>query len=157
MLLRRRERHQNVLRALSRTKVNAVNRRGVLQAAATMLCDAVLLPLRRAVAARRMSRVRPGDPEWPSEASWDELRQAVGGRLIKVTSPLTECLGARSGGACDQLFRQLKNPYFLRDEVGLTQSLGWVGAWTTAPSAYAIPAESTADVVAGVNFAREGP
>ena len=60
-----------------------------------------------------------------------------------------------SGQDCGPLFRQLKNPYFLRDEAGLTQTFGWVDAWTSAPSRYAIAAESTADVIAGVNFARE--
>ena len=101
------------------------------------------------------TRVRPGEAGWPSQASWDRLREAVGGRLTKVSSPLVACTQAPTGQYCEPLFRRLKNPYFLRDEVGLTQTLGWVDAWTSAPSAYAIAAESTADVVAGVNFARE--
>jgi hypothetical protein len=37
------------------------------------------------------SRVRPGDPAWPSKASWDRLNREVGGRLIKVQSPLGVC------------------------------------------------------------------
>jgi FAD/FMN-containing dehydrogenase len=49
----------------------------------------------------------------------------------------------------------LKNPYYLGDEVGLTQSLGWVDAWTSRPSVYAVAARTTEDVVAAVNFARE--
>ena len=53
------------------------------------------------------------------------------------------------------MFKELKNPYFLGDEVGLTQSLGWVGAWTSQPSVYAVAAKATADVVAAVNFARK--
>ena len=36
----------------------------------------------------------------------------------------------------------------------MTQTLGWVGAWTSRPSVYAVAAKSTADVVAAVNFAR---
>src|SRR5208282_477804 len=40
-------------------------------------------------------------------------------------------------------------------EVGLTQSLGWIGAWTSEPSVYAVAAETTGDVVAAVNFARD--
>ena len=55
---------------------------------------------------------------------------------------------------CEQLFKELKNPYYLGDEVGLTQSLGWVGAWTSEPSVYAVAAKTTNDVVAAVNFAR---
>ena len=41
------------------------------------------------------------------------------------------------------MFKELKNPYYLGDEVGLTQSLGWVGAWTSQPSVYAVAAETT--------------
>ena len=52
------------------------------------------------------------------------------------------------------MFKELKNPYYLGDEVGLTQSLGWVGAWTSEPSVYAVAAKTTQDVVAAVNFAR---
>jgi hypothetical protein len=33
------------------------------------------------------SRVRPGDPGWPSEAKWNGLNKAVHGRLVKVSSP----------------------------------------------------------------------
>ena len=102
-----------------------------------------------------MSRVRPGDSAWPSAASWDQLKREVGGRLVKIQSPLATCLEAPSGPSCAHVFKQLKNPYFLSDEVGLTQSLGWVGAWTSRPSAYAVIAESTDDVVAAINFARQ--
>lgn len=30
------------------------------------------------------SRVRPGDPGWPSLADWDRLKNEVGGRLLKL-------------------------------------------------------------------------
>jgi FAD/FMN-containing dehydrogenase len=99
-------------------------------------------------------RVRPGDPAWPSDAAWDELNRQVEGRLIKVRSPLAACVGAPFDAACAQTFKELKNPYYLGDEVGLTQSLGWVGAWTSRPSVYAVAAKTTRDVVAAVNFAR---
>ena len=105
--------------------------------------------------ARPQARVRLGDPEWPSEASWDQLDRDVGGRLIKVRSPLADCVGGSPDAACEQLFKELKNPYYLGDEVGLTQSLGWIGAWTSEPSVYAVAAKTTRDVVAAVNFARE--
>jgi FAD/FMN-containing dehydrogenase len=105
-------------------------------------------------APRPQTRVRLGDPAWPSEASWDHLDRDVEGRLIKVRSPLADCVGGTPDGACEQLFKELKNPYFLGDEVGLTQSLGWVGAWTSEPSVYAVAAKTTQDVVAAVNFAR---
>ena len=101
------------------------------------------------------SRVRPGDPEWPSAASWERLNRDVGGRLIKVESPLAACIEAPESATCAHVFDSLKNPYYLGDEVGLTQSLGWVDAWTSRPSVYAVAARTTDDVVAAVNFARE--
>ena len=76
------------------------------------------------------------------------------GKLIKVVSPLSACVGGPPSEACDQVFKELRNPYYLGDEVGLTQTLGWIGAWTSRPSAYAVATKSTADVVAAVNFAR---
>jgi FAD binding domain/Berberine and berberine like len=107
------------------------------------------------MSATPFSRVRPGDPKWPSEASWNRLNAEVGGQLTEVRSPLAACVDAPSERSCRYLFKQLKNPYYLGDEVGLTQTLGWVGAWTSRPSTYAVTVRSTQDVVAAVNFARE--
>jgi hypothetical protein len=73
------------------------------------------------------TRVRPSDPGWPSDEKWDGLSREVEGRLIKVRSPLAACVGATFDATCVQTFKELKNPYYLGDEVGLTQSLGWVG------------------------------
>ena len=90
-------------------------------------------------APQALSRVRPGNPGWPSEEQWEGLGRGLQGELIKVQSPLTQCVGAQAD-ACAALFKEFKNPYFLGDEVGLTQSLGWVGAWTSRPSVYAVAA-----------------
>ena len=108
----------------------------------------------RAAAAPLKTRIRPGDPAWPSDESWDQLSREVEGRLIKVRSPLAACVGASFDAACAETFKELKNPYYLGDEVGLTQSLGWLGAWTSQPSVYAVAAKTARDVVAAVNFAR---
>ena len=110
---------------------------------------------RASAAALPKERVRPDDPGWPSNAAWDDLNRKVEGRLIKVRSPLADCIGGSFDAACAQVFKELKNPYYLGDEVGLTQSLGWVGAWTSEPSVYAVDAKTAQDVVAAVNFARE--
>ncbi len=101
-------------------------------------------------------RVRPVDPEWPNAARWKALDQQVEGRLIKVQSPLVECADAQAlkGPRCAEFVRHVKNPYYLGDEVGLTQNFGWVDAWTSRPSVYAVAARTTEDVVAAVNFAR---
>lgn len=100
-------------------------------------------------------RVRPSDPAWPDAGSWARLARDVGGQLIKVPSPLDLCRDAPQSAACRDLFRELKNPYFIGDQVNLTQTTGWVDAWTLQPSVYAVAAEATRDVVAAVNFARE--
>ncbi|HZK91416.1 MAG TPA: FAD-binding protein [Stellaceae bacterium] len=104
--------------------------------------------------AKPLSRVRPGDAAWPSLAHWDELRQRTGGRLIEVRSPLAVCRETPVGADCRTLFKELKNPYFIGDEVGLTQTTGWIDAWNLQESAYAVAAETTSDIVAVVDFAR---
>jgi FAD/FMN-containing dehydrogenase len=114
-----------------------------------------LAPRPAVAASRPLSRVRPGDPAWPSEASWSRLGRQVGGRLVKVRSPLAACLEAPSSPHCAQVFKGLRNPYYLGDEIGLTQSLGWVDAWTSRPSAYAVAVQTTEDIVAAIDFARE--
>ena len=105
--------------------------------------------------ARFRSRVRPGDPMWPAAASWDHLKREVGGRLLKLESPFAGCGSTPASAACDEALKHLDNPFYLGDQPALTQTSGWVDAWTSQPSVYAVAAESTADVVAAVNFARE--
>lgn len=100
-------------------------------------------------------RVRPGDAGWPSAAAWEKLEQAVNGHLVKVSSPLAACRAGTDSTACKELFRELKNPYYVGDHPALTQSSGWHNAWTSSPSVYAVAATTTADVVAAVNFARK--
>ena len=100
-------------------------------------------------------RVRPGDRLWPSTGEWEKLRSAVGGRLIKLESPLAVCKPTPASAACTSVLKNLENPYYISDEPAYTQASGWVDAWTSSPSVYAVAAESTQDVVAAVNFARE--
>ncbi|HET9810478.1 MAG TPA: FAD-dependent oxidoreductase, partial [Sphingomicrobium sp.] len=88
------------------------------------------------------------------QSALGELRARVGERLIAINSPLVAA--ARSGGAgVDQLFEKLKNPYYLGDEPALTQTLGWIDAWTSQPSFAAVAAESAGDVAAAVDIARK--
>jgi hypothetical protein len=101
------------------------------------------------------ARVRPGDAAWPNAAQWDGLSKATGGRLIEVQFPLADAIANPDSAATAQLFKDLKNPFFIGDIVGLTQTLGWTDAWTTRPSVYAVAAETSTDVAAAVNFARE--
>jgi len=101
------------------------------------------------------SRVRPGDPGWPSAVRWDQLNRDVGGRLIKVQSPFATCGAGSEGAACAEALKELKNPFYIGDQPGLTQTSGWVDAWTSQPSVYAVAAQRTEDIVAAVNFARD--
>jgi FAD binding domain len=135
-----------------------MNRRAMLQSvAAPFLASfgALLAAGRASSASGAASRARPGDPGWPSASEWERLRREVEGRLIEVRSPLAACVGSPDSARCAELFAHLRNPYYLGDEAGLTQALGWVDAWTSRPSAYAVAAETTQDVVAAVNFARQ--
>lgn len=122
-----------------------------------MALQSVLLPSfkgQAATASAPVRRVRPGDPQWPSETQWNALSRDVHHRLIKVQSPLNACRGAPQGSPCRDVFKELKNPYYIGDEAGLTQTCGWLDAWTAQPSVYAVAAQETADIVAAVNFGR---
>ncbi|MDB5859082.1 MAG: linked oxidase domain protein, partial [Ramlibacter sp.] len=130
------------------------NRRRLLQlsAAVPFLSPALAAAAPAAPAAR--SRVRPGDPAWPSAAAWQQFGAELHGALLPLRSPWAACVAAPASAACAQLFKSAKNPYYLGDDPALTQTFGWVDAWTSAPSVYAVAARNTADVAAAVNFAR---
>jgi FAD/FMN-containing dehydrogenase len=83
------------------------------------------------------------------------LNDAVGGNLIPVEFPIKACEAASDSEECKELFKNLKNPYYIGDQPGVTQTLGWVDAWATKPSVYAIAARNAQDIAAGVNFACE--
>ena len=100
-------------------------------------------------------RVRPGEPGWPSRASWDELKKAVGGNLVEIQAPFSSCAKEPQGAACAEAMRNIQNPFFIGDQPGGTQVSGWLDAWKPAPSAYAVAARDAHDVAAAVDFARE--
>lgn len=105
--------------------------------------------------AKTFNRIRPGDPAWPSVTQWESLQQLLTGRLIKLASPLSACTHAPDGQACRKALGYLNNAFYIGDEPALSQTSGWVDAWMSQPSSYAVAAETTADVVAAVNFARQ--
>ena len=129
-----------------------MNRRATLKA----LLAATFMPIwpRRANASTPFRRRRPSDPDWPSQAAWKQLDAAVGGNLIPVVFPLA-AFGDDASNAAKQLARDLKNPYYIGDQPGLTQTLGWVDAWTTRPSVYAVAARNANDIAQAINFARD--
>jgi len=138
-----------------------MNRRKILQQAAALPLMSVFGKFAAAASAAGTSsgtpfkRCRPGDAAWPSPERWAQLNKQVGGQLIAVKSPLEPCRTGAGSAACSTVVKELKNPYYVGDHPGLTQTSGWVDAWNSAPSAYAVAAKKTADVVAAVNFARE--
>jgi FAD/FMN-containing dehydrogenase len=97
-------------------------------------------------------RVRPGDPTWPTDAQWQRLGKQLKGQLLRLQPPFDACRYSEAG--CEALFARLTNPYDIGDDPALTQTCGWAGAWTTAPSEWAVAAEMPADVAAAVDFAR---
>ncbi|HTS56189.1 MAG TPA: FAD-dependent oxidoreductase [Terriglobales bacterium] len=103
----------------------------------------------------KFHRVRPSDPGWPSKQAWKRLNDAVGGNLIPVDFPINACISSAQGGDCQTLAANLKNPYYIGDTPGLTQTLGWVDAWTSKPSVYAVAARNADDIATALNFARE--
>ncbi len=139
-----------------------MHRRKFIKAAAAVALQPFVLPhfspdltARAAVRPEPLRRVRPSDAAWPSQAEWDALARATEGRLIKVQSPLDACRADPGGQACLRLFHELKNPYYAEDDPALTQTCGWLDAWTAHPSVYGVEARSAADVAAAVNFARD--
>jgi hypothetical protein len=130
-----------------------MNRRVFLRtsgsAAALSLCP------NRLAASARIRRRRPSDAAWPSQAAWKRLNTEVGGNLIPVSFPLAACRTAPESAASKRVFENLRNPYYIGDQPGLTQTLGWVDAWATKPSIYSVAARHAEDIATGVNFARE--
>lgn len=122
---------------------SGADRRQILASlAATAVASAV--PDLAQAAARKW--VRPGDSGWPNATAWSSLRKAVGGRLAPVTLPTLDT---------EEAANLLRNPYYLRDEAGLTQSSGRVDGWTSKPSAYVVRVTGAEDVAASVRFATD--
>jgi FAD/FMN-containing dehydrogenase len=119
--------------------------------------SAALLPIlpHPLLGSTNFSRRRPSDATWPSQSAWKQLNEAVGGNLIPVNFPLSAFKTDPAGDAAKHLSENLKNPYYVGDQPGLTQTLGWVDAWATKPSVYAVAARNAQDIAAAVNFARD--
>src|SRR5271167_3606957 len=118
---------------------------------------AALLPLspRGLFAHSPIRRQRPSDAGWPSKEAWKKINDAVGGNLLPVDFPLTACASGGGSAECKKVFDSLKNPYYIGDQAGVTQTLGWIDAWATKPSVYAVAARNVDDIAAAVNFAHE--
>src|SRR5262249_24397008 len=102
-----------------------------------------------------LRRVRPSDPGWPSAASWDKLKKDVGGNLAEVQRLFAACATLLPGRECLEVLENLRNPFYLGDQPAGTQISGWLDAWTSEPSAYAVRAHDAGDIATAVSFARE--
>ena len=132
-----------------------MHRRDVLKHAGAMSALLLVNGLPAMAATPVFRRVRPGDPGWPDARKWGRLKDAVGDALIEGRALFAPCAPGGGDVACSDLEASLGNPFFLGDQPSGTQVSGWLDAWLPASSAYVIHARSAADVVAGVNFARE--
>jgi len=77
-----------------------------------------------------MNKVRPSDSSWPTTASWEKLKQDVGGYLIKVESSLAAYESASDSVVCQDVIKNLQNPYYIGEQAGATQTTGWLDALT---------------------------
>jgi len=134
-----------------------MKRRQLLQAGLTLPFSSLLLGATGSDSRRAAprSRVRPGDPGWPTPAKWSRLKERVGGNLIDSHGLFESCVSQPQGAECLDARNHIRNPYWIGDQPGGTQVSGWLGAWQPEPSVYTIKARHAADVAAGVNFARE--
>lgn len=109
----------------------------------------------KVVSIQSTCRCEPDQPCWPKQEDWRDLNQSVQGRLVQVKSPVQSCKTNSQSKNCADNLKKMQNPFFIEDQPGATQSTGWLGAWKTAVSPYAVVPESTQDIVAAVNFARK--
>jgi FAD/FMN-containing dehydrogenase len=130
-------------------------RRQLLKGAACLSCATIASAPRAAfAAATNLRRIRPSDPAWPTQTQWDDLKRAVGGRLVRPQTVWAACETQPETPQCLASLKDIQNPFALGDNPGGTQVSGWLDAWTPKASTYAVAASTTDDVVEAVNFAR---
>jgi FAD/FMN-containing dehydrogenase len=98
---------------------------------------------------------QPSDPCWPSTKEWQKLKAQVGGRLVEPVESTKVCSQKPRSHACKRALQDIKNPFFLQSNPGDTQSQGWLGAWESVASQYAVLAESSEDVSYALSFAKK--
>jgi len=100
-------------------------------------------------------RCQPGQSCWPKARDWEALAKQLTGQLVKPTDPMTACRVNATSQTCRSALKKIHNPFFNESHPGGSQSQGWLGAWNHQVSQYAVEAETTHDIVAAVNFARQ--
>jgi FAD/FMN-containing dehydrogenase len=92
---------------------------------------------------------------WPSSSEWETLNKQVNGHLIKGNTPLNFCYRNAQSSQCSEVLEQIKNPFYIEQESGLTQSNGWFKAWTNQVSDYVLVAQSAEEIAKAVQFAHK--
>src|SRR3954471_19785769 len=134
-----------------------MDRRDVLKAASATVATSALWPKNSLLAAEApvlARRARPGDAGWPSATDWQKLKAAIGGNLIEPRPLFVGCTPDAKSAPCQDVLRNMRNPFYIGDQPSGTQVSGWLDAWTPAASAYAVKPRNVLDVVKAVNFAR---
>lgn len=112
-----------------------------------------LAPVKSAPGPR--GRCGPADACWPKSDDWKRFASMLDGRLEEPRSPWEPCRSDAASEACRAAREKASNPFALEDDPGATQSTGWLDAWQSEPSAYAVVAESARDLQTAVRFAHE--
>jgi FAD/FMN-containing dehydrogenase len=89
------------------------------------------------------------------DVDFAELAKQVGDRLLHVHAPLQACVSDPGSPAAEAALANLRNPYAIQDAPGAFLTTGWLGAYENRHSPRAVAAESAADIVAAVEFARD--
>lgn len=100
-------------------------------------------------------RCQPDQPCWPDKTVWKEFRGKLSGRLIQPSIVLESCYKDANSKDCTKTLKNIHNPFYNENISGGTQSQGWMDAWNSQPSVYAVEATDAHDVATAVNFARE--
>jgi hypothetical protein len=75
------------------------------------LASWLLLPLTTATAETTQCYILPGDPQWPSSSTWDQLNATVQGRLIATVPIGAPCHDPHfDGEACQTIQNEWSRP-----------------------------------------------
>jgi hypothetical protein len=100
-------------------------------------------------------RCLPSEPCWPDAKAWTDLASRLDGKLIKPQSLTKACDNDFKSKECQEQLVKIKNPFYVQSQSGGTQSQGWLNGWQSAPSVYAVEADSAKDIALAVSFARK--
>ena len=89
------------------------------------------------------------------DVDWAVLAKALGNRLLRIDDPFAVCRIDPEGAQCQAILSDHRNPFAVEEHPAGFHTTGWHGAYDDRMAQYVVAAESTADVAAAVDFARE--